>query len=49
MPRGSGIYEDEPREHRHTYSPGSTNDPNESGQDPAPDDSASKEPAEPTA
>lgn len=46
MPRGSGIYEDEPREHRHTYSPDSTD--KQDGDDPTPDDLASKDPAEPT-
>jgi hypothetical protein len=48
MPRGKGIYEDEPREHRHSYSPGSTNDDGEQGDDPAPDDSASRQSSEPT-
>jgi hypothetical protein len=47
MPRGSGIYEDDPREHRHSYSSEST-DPADA-EDPTPDDSASKDASEPTA
>jgi hypothetical protein len=49
MPRGSGIYEDEPREHRHTYSPGSTEHDDEPTEDPTPDDTASSQASEPTA
>ena len=48
MPRGSGIYEDEPRDHRHSYSTDSNDEHEEPGQDPTPDDSASKEAGEPT-
>jgi len=48
MPRGSGIYEDQPREHKHRYSPGSTDDPNEGGDEPPSDDLGSKQAGEPT-
>jgi hypothetical protein len=46
MPRGSGIYEDEPREHRHVYSPESM-DQDAHNEDPTPDESASKGSEEP--
>lgn len=46
MPKGRGIYEDEPREHRQTYSPDATEQ--RDGEDPAPDDLASKEAGEAT-
>lgn len=46
MPRGSGIYEDEPREHRQGYSPGSEDEPDQP--DPTPDDTGSKDSTEPT-
>lgn len=48
MRRGSVIFEDEPREHRHSYSIGSTNEREEPDQDPTPGDSASKDEGKPT-
>lgn len=48
MPRGSGIYEDEPREHRKTYSQESSDDPDGRREDPAPDDTSSGDAGEPT-
>ncbi|WP_220100371.1 hypothetical protein [Mycolicibacterium madagascariense] len=53
MPVGKGIYEDEPREHRHTYQPGpdradSPKGRDENGRDPAPDDTATDNAPEPT-
>jgi hypothetical protein len=46
MPQGRGIYEDEPREHRHTYSTDAKEE--REGEDPTPDDSASKDAGEAT-
>jgi hypothetical protein len=48
MPRGSGIYEDEPREHRKTYSQESSDDPEEASKQSAPDDTSSDGAGEPT-
>jgi hypothetical protein len=53
MPVGKGIYEDEPREHRHAYQPGpdradSPKGRDENGRDPAPDDTATDNAPEPT-
>jgi hypothetical protein len=48
MPRGTGIYEDEPRDHRHSYSPG-PNDGDDPSKDETPDVSASDDSSEPTA
>ncbi|GAB7067119.1 hypothetical protein H7J06_12480 [Mycobacterium hodleri] len=48
MPKGSGIYEDEPREHRKTYSQESDDDPQRASAESAPDDSSSDDAGEPT-
>jgi len=48
MPRGSGIYEDEPREHRKTYSQESSDDSDGSRKDAAPDDTSSDDAGEPS-
>jgi len=48
MPRGSGIYEDEPREHRKTYSQESSDDSDDRREDSAPDDTSSDDAGEPT-
>ena len=48
MPRGSGIYEDEPREHRKTYSQESSDDSTAGREDSAPDDTSSDDAGEPT-
>lgn len=48
MPRGSGIYEDEPREHRKTYSQESSDDSDGRREDSAPDDTSSDDAGEPT-
>lgn len=48
MPRGSGIYEDEPREHRTTYSQESSDDSGDRSKDSAPDDTSSSDAVEPT-
>ncbi|WP_079925591.1 hypothetical protein [Mycobacterium sp. AT1] len=48
MPRGSGIYEDEPREHRKTYSQESGDDTDGGREDSAPDDTSSDGAGEPT-
>jgi hypothetical protein len=48
MPRGSGIYEDEPREHRKTYSQESSDDSDGRRKDSAPDDTSSDDAGEPT-
>lgn len=49
MPRGRGIYEDEPREHRRSYLAESGERSDEPSDDPAPDDLGSKDAGEPTA
>jgi hypothetical protein len=48
MPRGSGIYEDEPREHRKTYSQEPTDEPDSRREDSTPDDTSSADAGEPT-
>ncbi len=53
MPVGKGIYEDEPREHRHSYQPDSDSSNSAkgrdvSGRDPAPDDTSTENAAEPS-
>ncbi|BDX34434.1 hypothetical protein TUM20985_49810 [Mycobacterium antarcticum] len=48
MPRGSGIYEDEPRDHRKTYKPEPGRDEDSTGEDPTPDDSSSELAQEPS-
>ena len=48
MPRGSGIYEDEPREHRKTYSQESSDASTASREDSAPDDTSTEDSGEPT-
>ena len=48
MPRGSGIYEYEPREHRKTYSQESSDDSDGSRKDAAPDDTSSDDAGEPS-
>jgi hypothetical protein len=49
MPKGSGIYEDEPREHRTTYSQDSgDDDPQKTSAESAPDDTSSDDAGEPT-
>ncbi|WP_156720852.1 hypothetical protein [Mycobacterium sp. Root135] len=48
MPRGSGIYEDEPREHRKTYSQESSDDSTAGREDAAPDDTSAEDSGEPT-
>lgn len=48
MPKGSGIYEDEPREHRRTYSQESGDDPQRTSAESAPDDTSSDDAGEPT-
>lgn len=53
VPVGKGIYEDEPREHRHTYQPDadrsdSPKGRDASGRDPAPDDTSTENAPEPT-
>ena len=48
MPQGSGIYEDEPREHRKTYSQESSDDSDGRRDDPAPHDTSSDDAGEPT-
>ena len=48
MPKGSGIYEDEPREHRKTYSPEPGDDPQDASATSAPDDTSSDDAGEPT-
>ncbi len=47
MPRGSGIYDDEPREHRQAHPSESTDQPHGSSADSTPDDLGSKEAGEP--
>jgi hypothetical protein len=44
MPKGSGIYEDEPREHRKTYSPDSADAKGEDHTPDVPDPKQTKEP-----
>jgi hypothetical protein len=48
MPRGSGIYEDEPREFRKTYSQDSADGEDGRGEESAPRDTSSDEAGEPT-
>lgn len=48
MPRGSGIYEDEPREHRKTYSQESSDESDGRREESAPDDTSSDDAGEPT-
>lgn len=48
MPRGKGIYEDEPREHRKTYSQDSADEPSQPREDPTPDDTSAENSSEPT-
>ncbi|MDP9167381.1 MAG: hypothetical protein M3O32_15190 [Actinomycetota bacterium] len=48
MPRGQGIYEDEPREHRQTHSEESAEDRDSSAKDYAPDDTSVDIAGEPT-
>jgi len=47
MPRGSGIYEDEPREHRQAHSSESADQEPGSSEDSTPDDLGSKGSGEP--
>ncbi|MCV7420337.1 hypothetical protein H7K45_07280 [Mycobacterium yunnanensis] len=48
MPRGSGIYEDQPREHRTSYTQHAEDRPEDSRAAATPDDTSSDEAAEPT-
>jgi hypothetical protein len=48
MPRGSGIYEDEPREYRKTYEQESGDGPDGRSEESAPDDTSSDDAGEPT-
>lgn len=49
MPTGKGIYEDEPREHRKTYTHDPAKDHDDpTTEDPTPDDASSKDASEAT-
>ncbi|WP_173008586.1 hypothetical protein [Mycolicibacterium sp. P1-18] len=48
MPKGSGIYEDEPREHQTTYSPEPGDDPQDANRTSTSDDTSSEDAGEPT-
>ena len=48
VPRGSGIYEDEPREHRKTNSQESSDGSDGHREDSAPDDTSTEDSGEPT-
>ena len=47
MPTGSGIYEDEPREHRKTYTQEPGDGHGAPREDPTPDDTSSDDAGEP--